>query len=275
MAEKSPRAFWRLQNPIMWACLVTLTFVCLILWFGLASTCNEILFPKGDCPPKWRHLLVAPPNEVGDTLAGLAGVLAFVWLIATVLLQATELREQREEFERMADAQSEQVKLLQKQAAVFAAELEDRQGERSRKLLNVQLKSLSDLLDLESRAGDLFGMNDAHNEKLFERRAAEDIDIHIFRNKDAVTDFYIRNEDLDLGGQSLLRGSIAPYLKIAGLTQQISNLWDALPEDQLARLSSIGFTDLHHAINRFVDDNIWSDDASDPMNPANFLERIG
>ena len=40
------------------------------------------------------------PSEIGDTLAGIAGALAFLWIIVTVLLQSQELKEQREELKR-------------------------------------------------------------------------------------------------------------------------------------------------------------------------------
>ena len=59
------------------------------------------------------------PNEIGDTLAGIAGALAFLWIIVTVMLQSKELAAQRAElqltrmeFERMADAQGQQLTLL-------------------------------------------------------------------------------------------------------------------------------------------------------------------
>ncbi|MFY0659353.1 MAG: putative phage abortive infection protein [Shimia sp.] len=47
----------------------------------------------------WRiwSFLTAPPNEIGDTLAGIAGALAFLWIIVTVMLQSKELAAQREE----------------------------------------------------------------------------------------------------------------------------------------------------------------------------------
>jgi hypothetical protein len=49
----------------------------------------------------WQFRIVAfllsPPNEIGDTFAGLAGVLAFLWIIITVWLQSEELSAQRKE----------------------------------------------------------------------------------------------------------------------------------------------------------------------------------
>lgn len=91
---------------------------------------------------KWQYLQQATPNEMGDTLAGVAGSLAFVWVVVAVLLQATELREQREEFEKMAEAQSAQARVLQKQAAVFEDEQKQRDELRAELLFNEKLRSL-------------------------------------------------------------------------------------------------------------------------------------
>ena len=91
-----------------------------ILVFGVfgISLALPVVVDGSESVTKWEYLLDATPNEIGDTLAGLAGSLAFVWLVVTVLLQAKELREQRYEFQRIATAQDEQVKLLQIQGEI-------------------------------------------------------------------------------------------------------------------------------------------------------------
>ena len=71
----------------------------------------------------WNQLRFrSTPNEIGDMLAGFAGALAFIWIVVTVLLQAAELREQREQFEKMADAQEDQVKILVEQRKFYERE---------------------------------------------------------------------------------------------------------------------------------------------------------
>lgn len=142
MANSKVDRFWRFSNPIVWALGVTALFFALIAWFGLAETCNADLFPKGDCPPKWRHLMVAPPNEVGDTLAGVAGGIAFIWLIATVLLQSFELGEQRrvlslqrEEMEEQRKATQDMARSMSAQAAIFEDEKRDRSEQRAHREL--------------------------------------------------------------------------------------------------------------------------------------------
>ncbi|WP_299888337.1 hypothetical protein [uncultured Ruegeria sp.] len=149
MTETDRPGFWRLGNPILWACIATVGFAGLITWFGLAPTCSGDFFPKGECPPKWRHLYAAPPNEVGDTLAGLAGVLAFIWLIATVLLQSVELGEQRrvlalqkEEMKEQREATQEMARSLSAQAKIFEGEARQREEDRVEALFNENLRSL-------------------------------------------------------------------------------------------------------------------------------------
>ncbi|UWQ50177.1 hypothetical protein K3720_01860 [Leisingera caerulea] len=116
MAEKKSDPFWRLNNPIMWGVLATIAVIFFGVWAANQSVCQTDFWGSQSCGgSKWSAFLEAAPNEVGDTLAGFAGALAFVWLIVTVWLQATELREQRDEFEKMAKAQDAQLKLVSSQ----------------------------------------------------------------------------------------------------------------------------------------------------------------
>jgi hypothetical protein len=84
----------------------------------LLSVVILALFPqKSESEWSWRiwSFLISPPNEIGDTLAGIAGALAFLWIIVTVMLQSKELAAQREElkltraeFSLMNEVQSKQ-----------------------------------------------------------------------------------------------------------------------------------------------------------------------
>ncbi|KII12886.1 hypothetical protein [Phaeobacter sp. S60] len=137
MGEKSRDPFWRRNNPIMWGVLATAAVIAFGAWAANQSVCQTDFWGNQSCVgSKWSAFLAAAPNEVGDTLAGFAGALAFVWLIATVWLQGQELaaqreelREQREATQDMARAQTEQVKLLKLQGRIF--EEEQRQREQS------------------------------------------------------------------------------------------------------------------------------------------------
>lgn len=63
----------------------------------------------------WEYFLFASPNEIGDTLAGVAGSLAFLWLITTVFLQGKELSAQRKELRLSRLAQQDQVTAFNQQ----------------------------------------------------------------------------------------------------------------------------------------------------------------
>ncbi|GLO69003.1 hypothetical protein MACH17_05200 [Phaeobacter inhibens] len=59
------------------------------------------LLPQHTSDGSWQlrgwALIISPSNEIGDTFAGVAGVLAFLWIIVTVWLQSQELAAQRKE----------------------------------------------------------------------------------------------------------------------------------------------------------------------------------
>lgn len=102
------------------ATTILMTLV-VILAFGTVKGVNQ---PD---TTRWRVLWNAPPNEIGDALAGVAGTLAFLWIIVTVMIQGNELRlqrlelqltrrelrSQREASEAMALAQNAQTSLFQ------------------------------------------------------------------------------------------------------------------------------------------------------------------
>ena len=67
-----------------------------------------------------KNIFVMPMNEIGDSLAGFAGVLAFLWIIVTVLLQNRDLKLQYEEIKGMKQASESQARSL-KSAEIFKA----------------------------------------------------------------------------------------------------------------------------------------------------------
>ncbi|UWP95797.1 hypothetical protein K3X48_01985 [Aliiroseovarius crassostreae] len=144
--KKTQKPLW--QNPVIIAAsLATVGVVAFGWWAGSQQVCNVDFWGNRSCSgTKWSAFLEASPNEVGDTLAGFAGALAFVWLIATVVLQGQELREQRQEFEKMAEAQQEQVKVLEKQREIFEDEQRQRLEDRQSRLLMERLIGIQKLL---------------------------------------------------------------------------------------------------------------------------------
>jgi hypothetical protein len=87
------RRYWaRVDGLIKFGLLATSVFLLLIGMFAFDDTCGWF-----GCETRISAFLDAPANEVGDTLAGIAGALAFLWLVVTVLLQGKELAAQRQE----------------------------------------------------------------------------------------------------------------------------------------------------------------------------------
>ena len=108
---------------------------------------------------EWRlsAFLLSPPNEIGDTLAGIAGVLAFLWIIITVWLQSEELAEQRKELKATREeikmsriAQEKQVAALDAQAKVFEDEKTYRDHARAKELLDQKLAGICDIIHMSS-----------------------------------------------------------------------------------------------------------------------------
>lgn len=82
-----------LKHPVFWGMVATFAVVGFAVYVASSPYC-----PGGrDCPTKLSVFLSSRPNEIGDTLAGFAGALAFVWIVVTVWLQSQELAAQRRE----------------------------------------------------------------------------------------------------------------------------------------------------------------------------------
>lgn len=118
------RAKWRTMNGYFrFGLIATLAVVLVISILSLGPD-------KDAGMPRWKAFWFASPNEIGDTIAGVAGTFAFLWIIVTVLIQGSELRLQRRELamtrrelkaqreasEKMAIAQEAQVRALEAQA---------------------------------------------------------------------------------------------------------------------------------------------------------------
>lgn len=166
-AQEQELPFWRWSNPILWGIgLTVIVGVCaaVLAFFPSCST-----GPDGGehCRPKWFSFLNASPNEVGDTLAGFAGVLAFIWIIVTVAIQAEELKLQRKElsltraeFRKMADAQQGQLRVLSVQEEIFRQEMKARSEQDTVELLNAKIRYACRLIaDGGLRQGTLFSYN--------------------------------------------------------------------------------------------------------------------
>ncbi|CAM3923049.1 hypothetical protein PHIN109289_16795 [Phaeobacter inhibens] len=110
-------------------------------------------------------LITSPPNEIGDTFAGIAGVLAFLWIIITVWLQSQELAAQREELaatrselKLAREAQEQQVAVMKEQAEVFRGEQAQRREHRAKELLERRLEHIEAIMKRGSDPHLIFGL---------------------------------------------------------------------------------------------------------------------
>lgn len=137
---RAARMVWsKTDQTIKFAAGLTVAIVGGLFLFAFTKGC-----PSGEpCDSSgYYYFLNASPNEVGDTLAGVAGTLAFLWLIVTVMLQGKELSAQRRELRlarkesrRMADA-------LGVQAEIFKDEQRQRREQAAKEHLDELLIGL-------------------------------------------------------------------------------------------------------------------------------------
>ncbi len=137
-----------LRHPIFWGVFATSIVVAFGIWIGTQEYCSV----PDNCNSKFFAFLNARPNEIGDTLAGFAGSLAFIWIIVTVWLQSLELSEQREELRLTRLEMSEQRKATQdmarslaSQAKIFEFEQLERLEKHSKDSLNSIVSSVAAL----------------------------------------------------------------------------------------------------------------------------------
>jgi hypothetical protein len=218
--------------------------------------------PIGEFESKWAYLIQASPNEIGDTLAGFAGSLAFVWLVVTVWLQATELREQRDEFERMADAQQKQVELLVTQGMIFEKEQRERQQESERKLVDEFLAGFCDIVRLLADGNNRFlvaGKNGGTNyHNFFEGHSAlNDADLLkklAFFPPDIVGGI----TKLQKAGSTFISGpSRDDFIDLGDRVYQAVVRLDDLSNDQRQRIINCGVEEIHSWITEIVEHEFW------------------
>lgn len=263
--------------PVVWGCFVTTVVVAVFLYAMLGLPVSSEQISASD---KWTYLKSASPNEIGDTLAGFAGSLAFVWLIVTVWIQSKELRAQREElcltreeFHRMADAQNDQVKLLEAQGQIFEDEQKQRKEDRARLLLEEKLSGWRNqvhythelgwkLTDEEGRRSDLvFIMNNGQFE-LFDRSE---------KMEALSTSEYSRRQFayLQESARSLIRyyesgrlkecPSVSNAVVLCRSLKSIVRLQENLSDDQVERLNNMGLESMAAILSDLIEQPIWGD----------------
>ncbi|WP_417580800.1 hypothetical protein [Pelagibacterium sp.] len=105
------------RSPIIWIALVTTAVLLFVFGWLLSGT--------DTCPEGWwfwHRLNCLEPNELGDTFAGAFAPVAFVWLVAAVLLQRNELAAQRQELRESRAVAAQQVEEARRNVSFIEAQ---------------------------------------------------------------------------------------------------------------------------------------------------------
>ncbi|MBL9055893.1 MAG: hypothetical protein JNJ84_06405 [Rhodobacteraceae bacterium] len=257
----------------------SLTAIVLLGFASMAWRRNCVLLPTEvlECRRNWAWFLDAPPNEIGDTLAGFAGVLAFVWIITTVWLQGHELQEQRKELEltrlelKLArQAQEKQLDIMHKQADIFEEEKSQRRWDREKSVLDERLDDLmAEIGEEASLQGTWRRLNKDPNIiidtriRIFtgnggKKHETDHLD-EKFRHAALISESKLNQickiaELRELTERSENREYYSEILKKC---QVVLQMRDQLSEDQKIRLDSIGIGRISVSIEQLLSADVW------------------
>ncbi|WP_170379310.1 hypothetical protein [Ruegeria atlantica] len=276
MSTTERNRFLRLGNPILWGLIATCAIVVFGVLTALLSVCEVSFFGVEDCVgTKWSYFLKAAPNEVGDTLAGFAGALAFIWLIATVWLQSQELAAQREELREqrvatqdMAKAQDKQVKLLELQGKIFEEEQKQRVEDRA----SAEFSKLLTQLDEEFSLGRLnslewkYSLEDAG--QLTHFRDIQPFYHSSMRNLSPRAKLEFVAERLVGAEKALLSSETSivvekaplktgPIQDLFQIVTKTSELQSSLSEADRNKLQVWRIADINSSLRKLIDANVW------------------
>ncbi|NOD84788.1 hypothetical protein [Ruegeria sp. HKCCD6119] len=258
--------FWK-EAPFLVGCLLT-AFVLVAFFYSMTFL---PVFVEGKLySSKWAYLGSAAPNEFGDTLAGIAGSLAFVWLVVTVIIQATELREQRQEFAKMSEAQTEQVKLLVKQGEIFEDEQRQRKEQYHKELIDQYLLEIRNILLANSVTWSL--EPNPESEMFMSSHSLSLLDNSAEELKGLDSDEFVRVATSEIGlnyaelcsqiSDKKVRGEYPcnyPMHRLLKLFGRFKEFEERIGAIQQQRLHAIGFFDLRHNLVALSMLDVWDE----------------
>lgn len=238
-----------------WPWIIGWVLTLCVLYFAYVSAswpaCYETAQGVITCTTKWFYFKQSTPNELGDTLAGFAGALAFIWIIVTVAMQSVGLSEQRKATLDVASA-------MNHQATKAKFEYESIK-------LDHYLRELSDqILDVPKNA--IWFVPNFANFKVskgyftpFKHTKTHEIDVFIKNSSRDIQYFY--------GLMSVLAFDHHAYAAIAvkssfvSLKEQVKKIItfsDSSEEMLKLRCESIGLSQILDAIDGLLELDIWS-----------------
>jgi hypothetical protein len=252
--------------------------ITVVLAFGTVEVKNA---------PRWLVFWQASPNEIGDTIAGIASALAFLWIIVTVLIQGNELRlqrrdlamtrremrGQREASEAMAVAQAAQVAALKEQAAILQEERLLRSQDQAAVLLDRMLDDLAYEIEFDKRVTSEWRLRQFKEKSeslyLFHLDSpfvdGNTLDIRIRNYANASYKNSIRLREAAEQGQLLRRcGKKSYYQSIATRVERIEAILPDISEAQRYRVQSLGLFLIKDDIENLTKiDSLWDEVASE------------
>lgn len=277
---------YSLKPPVFWGVVATLCIVLFAASLGIGDACYE----DGECENRFRLFLSSPPNEIGDTLAGFAGALAFVWIIVTVMLQSNELSAQREELELTREEMAEQRKATQDmanalhtQAKIFEDEMKYRSESRAKAILEQLLLSLEEHLKRNSTNYWRYSGKKKVRSKKFMKldgrgryaRPMEETDAELrialvtFSAEKSLEENIIKQEEISANNLKKIlsisndevrsRPNRQTCEDLAGVLNDIELTLDQLAEDQEIRVRNLGILRFSKTIFSALEADIWQE----------------
>lgn len=257
LADKDER-FWRWGNPMAWGIVLSGVVIAPFVVLAFLPVCEW-----GKCVSKWEHFVSAPPNEIGDTIAGLAGSLAFVWIIVTVWLQAIELKEQRKELIDQRKATEDMAKSLKVQAEIFKDEQTQRKQMQVAKHLEEIAKGIrQDIAETHSEIAmwvmDKKKSSGSGKLPLFADVHHVQTDEAFFRSRHKMIQGMAGKINLEARDDNI---KVAPDKKglraLFDKYQRITALLDDAAPDVCERYENMKFSEAHDVILSILEDGPW------------------
>lgn len=125
--------------------LVGLVLTCVMLvLFALLVHFSETCDVSEVCTGGFSRVLNLSPNEIGDMIAGIAGALAFVWIIVSIRIQSLELAAQNKELQIANSLFLQQSDALKRQMDLLEEERRQRNSERSYDYVMIVIEQILD-----------------------------------------------------------------------------------------------------------------------------------
>lgn len=223
------------------------------------------------------RFLQSPPNEIGDTLAGVFGSLAFLAAAIAVIMQSSELAAQREElqltrleFKAQRRATEDMAKATKLQAELLTDERRQRLEQEKKEELEQRLETLRIALNnykeveaysfLADKVNDRGAIEQGEAVKV---RPFEELGNSI--DADRMVRFCVQNLSGSLGhldtvekqGKVLKCGSLSEWKRLKGLCVDVVALKNQLGESQVVRLANIRLEEFSQLIDGLLDKDIW------------------